>query len=63
LVCVIVTTELPEISYGNAFKLSITPNPVNITSTIRYWVPFNGKYSLEVYDIAGKKRLAKTITA
>jgi len=36
-------------------KLSISPNPANLQSTIKYNVPVKGRISIEIYNILGQK--------
>jgi hypothetical protein len=44
-------------------SVSIAPNPLARTATVRYALPGAGFAALDVYDAAGQKMLSQTITA
>jgi hypothetical protein len=44
-------------------SLTITPNPLVRTATVRYALPESGPLTLDVYDAAGEKVLSQTMAA
>lgn len=50
-----VTTDIRDIiANSNEFKLSVYPNPVQQTSTVRYELPKSGKVSIQLMNIQGQ---------
>lgn len=50
-----VTTAIRDIiANGNEFKLSVYPNPVQQTSTVRYDLPKSGKVSIQLMNLQGQ---------
>jgi hypothetical protein len=50
-----VTTGIRDIiANSNEFKLSVYPNPVQQTSTVRYELPKSGKVSIQLMNIQGQ---------
>jgi hypothetical protein len=57
-----VTTGIRDIiANSNEFKLSVYPNPVQQTSTIRYELPKSGKVSIQLMNIQGQVVASKNM--
>ncbi|MEQ1798633.1 MAG: alpha-amylase family glycosyl hydrolase [Lacibacter sp.] len=57
-----VTTAIRDIiANSNEFKLSVYPNPLQQTSTVRYELPKSGKVSIQLMNIQGQVMASKNM--
>ncbi len=58
----VITTSIRDvIANSNEFKLSVYPNPVQQTSTVRYELPKSGKVSIQLMNIQGQVVASKNM--
>lgn len=58
----VITTAIRDVvANSNEFKLSVYPNPIQQTSTVRYELPKSGKVSIQLMNIQGQVMASKNM--